>query len=61
MTYYRFAFQLARFKVPKHFLILAEGESFPLTVTGKVQKYQLREHSIARLKLNDISDSSQNR
>lgn len=37
--------RLAHFKVPKHVFVLEEGEGLPLTVTGKVQKFLLRERA----------------
>jgi fatty-acyl-CoA synthase len=40
--------QLAHFKVPRYVLFV---EEFPLTVTGKVQKFKMREASIERLNL----------
>jgi len=40
--------RIAHFKVPRHVIVC---ESFPLTVTGKVQKYKLREQAIAALEL----------
>ena len=39
---------LAHFKVPKYVIFVNE---FPQTVTGKIQKYKMREQSIALLKL----------
>ncbi|MEW8999925.1 MAG: AMP-binding protein, partial [Pseudomonas aeruginosa] len=38
--------RIAHFKVPRHFLFV---EAFPMTVTGKVQKFRMRELSIERL------------
>ncbi|NHN77923.1 AMP-binding protein [Azotobacter chroococcum] len=38
---------IAHFKVPRHFTFV---EDFPMTVTGKVQKFRMREISIAALK-----------
>ncbi|QQE89055.1 AMP-binding protein [Azotobacter chroococcum] len=38
---------IAHFKVPRHFTFV---EGFPMTVTGKVQKFRMREISIAALK-----------
>jgi fatty-acyl-CoA synthase len=38
--------RVARFKVPRHVLF---ADAFPMTVTGKPQKFKLRELSIARL------------
>ena len=40
--------RLARFKVPRHVCFTDE---FPMTVTGKVQKFRLREEAIERLGL----------
>ena len=40
--------RLAHFKVPRYVLFV---EEFPMTVTGKVQKYKMREESIRRLGL----------
>jgi fatty-acyl-CoA synthase len=39
---------LAHFKVPRYVLVVDE---FPMTVTGKVQKYKLREEAVRRLAL----------
>lgn len=41
-----FRSRVAHFKVPRHFFFVDE---FPMTVTGKVQKFRLREISIERL------------
>lgn len=40
--------RLARFKVPRHICFI---EEFPMTVTGKIQKFRLREEAIERLNL----------
>jgi fatty-acyl-CoA synthase len=40
--------RLAHFKVPRYVMVVAE---FPMTVTGKVQKFKMREASIERLGL----------
>ena len=40
--------QIAHYKIPRHILFVDE---FPMTVTGKVQKYKMRELTIARLGL----------
>ncbi len=37
--------QIARYKIPKH---VAFVDSFPLTASGKVQKYKLQEWSVER-------------
>jgi len=43
--------RLARYKVPRHVVVLAADEEFPMTVTGKVQKYVLRERAVEVLGL----------
>ena len=40
--------QIAHFKVPRYLRITAE---FPMTITGKVQKFKMRETSITELGL----------
>jgi fatty-acyl-CoA synthase len=40
--------RLARFKIPRWLVVVDE---FPMTVTGKVQKYKLRDQAIAELGL----------
>ena len=40
--------EIATYKIPRYWKFV---ESFPLTVTGKVQKYKMREISTAELKL----------
>ena len=40
--------QLAHFKVPRYWKFAAD---FPMTVTGKVQKFKMREAAIAELGL----------
>ena len=40
--------KIAHFKIP-HYIVFVE--SFPMTVSGKVQKYKMRETSIAQLGL----------
>jgi fatty-acyl-CoA synthase len=42
--------KIAHYKVPRHVLVVAE---FPMTVTGKVQKFKLRERAIEELDLAD--------
>ena len=39
--------RIAHYKVPRHVRFVAE---FPMTVTGKVQKFKLREQAIAELR-----------
>jgi fatty-acyl-CoA synthase len=43
---------LAHFKVPRY-VVFTDG--FPMTVTGKVQKYKMRQDAIARLGLEDAA------
>jgi fatty-acyl-CoA synthase len=40
--------RLAHYKIPRYVLVVAE---FPMTVTGKVQKFKMREESIERFGL----------
>ncbi len=40
--------RLAHFKVPRYVVFT---DAFPMTVTGKVQKFKMREESVARLGL----------
>ena len=40
--------QLAYFKIPKYILF---RDDFPKTVTGKIQKFRMREISVEELKL----------
>jgi fatty-acyl-CoA synthase len=44
--------RIAHYKVPRY---LRVTEEFPMTVTGKVQKYRMREISIAELGLGDAA------
>ncbi len=44
--------QIAHFKVPAHIKFVAE---FPMTVTGKVQKFKMREIAIEELQLQDAA------
>lgn len=44
--------RLAYFKVPHYWKFV---ESFPTTVTGKIQKYRMREISIVELGLEDVA------
>lgn len=47
---YIFFFQMARFKVPRYVKFVDE---FPLTATGKVQKFKLKEIAIDELEQNN--------
>jgi fatty-acyl-CoA synthase len=40
--------QIAHYKIPRHWRFV---DSFPMTVTGKIQKYKMREQAIAELGL----------
>ena len=40
--------KIAHYKVPRYVMVVTE---FPMTVTGKVQKFKLRDHAIAELDL----------
>ena len=44
--------KIAAYKIPKHIKFV---DSFPLTVTGKVQKFRMREISIQELKLEEAA------
>jgi fatty-acyl-CoA synthase len=44
--------KLAHFKVPRHWKFV---DSFPTTVTGKIQKYKIREQAIEELGLQDVA------
>jgi fatty-acyl-CoA synthase len=47
--------QIATFKIPRYWRFVDE---FPMTVTGKVQKFKMREASIAELGLEAAADTS---
>jgi fatty-acyl-CoA synthase len=40
--------QIAHYKIPRHWRFV---DSFPMTVTGKIQKYKMREQAIEELNL----------
>jgi fatty-acyl-CoA synthase len=44
--------KLARYKIPRYVIVVDE---FPLTVTGKVRKLEMREKSVALLALEDAA------
>jgi fatty-acyl-CoA synthase len=44
--------KIAHFKIPRYLRVSAE---FPMTVTGKVQKFKMREVSVAELGLEDAA------
>jgi fatty-acyl-CoA synthase len=43
--------QIAHYKIPRHVLFV---DSFPMTVTGKIQKYLMRQRTIEELGLQDV-------
>jgi len=44
--------QIAHFKVPQHIRFV---EQFPMTVTGKILKFVMREQMIAELQLREVA------
>ena len=46
--------KIARFKIPRYIKFV---DSYPMTVTGKIQKYKIREIAIRELGLEDISNT----
>ena len=46
--------RIATFKVPRYWRFV---EEFPMTVTGKVQKFKMREASVAELGLEAAADA----
>lgn len=38
-------------QVPRHWKFLAPGEAFPMTLSGKIQKFRMREAMVAELGL----------
>ena len=44
--------KIATYKIPRYWKVVTE---FPMTVTGKIQKYKMREISIAELGLADAA------
>jgi fatty-acyl-CoA synthase len=47
--------KIADFKIPRHVMFM---DSFPMTVTGKMQKYKLREQAIRELGLSEVANPS---
>jgi fatty-acyl-CoA synthase len=43
--------RIATYKIPRHWKLV---DSFPMTVTGKVQKFRMREQSIEELDLGEV-------
>jgi fatty-acyl-CoA synthase len=48
--------QIAHYKVPRYVKLV---DSFPMTVTGKVQKYKLREAAIEELGLAEAAATAE--
>jgi fatty-acyl-CoA synthase len=44
--------RIATYKIPRHWKLV---DSFPMTVTGKIQKFRLREQAIEELGLGDVA------
>ena len=42
--------KLAHYKIPRYVMVV---DDFPMTVTGKIRKVEMREHSAKELGLND--------
>ena len=47
--------RLAHFKVPRYVHVLAPGEDYPMTVTGKVRKVEMRERAVTMLGLEEAA------
>ena len=43
--------QIATYKIPRYWKFLGPDEGFPMTVTGKIQKFLMRQQSIQELGL----------
>jgi len=41
--------KIAHFKIPRYIFLV---DDFPMTITGKVQKFKMREQTVERLALN---------
>lgn len=50
--FFCFFFQMAKYKTPKYVQFVTE---FPLTVTGKIQKYKIREQATRDLGLEHVA------
>jgi len=42
--------QVAHFKVPRHIRLVTD---FPMTATGKIQKFAMRERMVAEMKMDE--------
>jgi len=47
--------KIAHFKVPRYWKFVAAADEFPMTVTGKIQKFKMREAAIKELGLEEAS------
>ena len=47
--------KIARFKVPRYWKLMKPGESWPMTISGKVQKYKMREMAVEELGLQNAA------
>ncbi|PKN47131.1 MAG: AMP-binding protein [Deltaproteobacteria bacterium HGW-Deltaproteobacteria-17] len=47
--------KIAHFKVPRYWKFVNAQADFPMTVTGKIQKFKMREQAIIELKLQDAA------
>ena len=47
--------RLAHFKAPRYVHVLEPGEDYPMTVTGKVRKVEMRERAVSMLGLQDAA------
>jgi fatty-acyl-CoA synthase len=43
--------KIARYKVPRYWKLMGPGEMWPMTISGKVQKYRMREMAVEELGL----------
>jgi fatty-acyl-CoA synthase len=46
--------KIAHFKVPKYVKVVTE---FPMTVTGKIQKFVMRDHMVSELGLQKAAET----
>ena len=50
--------KIAHYKVPRHVLVVDE---FPMTVTGKIQKFKLRQRAVDQLGLQEAAPTGRSR
>ncbi len=48
--------KIAHFKIPRYWKFVTAQTDFPMTVTGKIQKFKMREQAIRELKLEDAAN-----